>query len=188
MNNEYFLLRHGEALSNKKRIISCWPEKARFPLTREGRKQIKKSAKKLKDKKIDLIFSSDLLRTRQTAEIVAGELRVKPRYDKRLREFNAGIFNGRPIKEDRQSFDKEIDRFKIRPSGGENYTDVKKRMYNFFKDIDKKYSKKTILIISHETPFIMLTAAVRSYSDQKILKYWKGLKIKTGELRKLVFR
>jgi len=188
MNNKYFLLRHGEALSNKKRIISCWPEKARFPLTRKGKKQIKKLAKELKSKKIDLIFSSDLLRTRQTAEIVAGELRVKPRYDKRLREFNLGILNGKPLKEVNKFLGKRIRKFKIRAPKAENYTDLKKRMYNFFRDIDKKYSGKTILIISHETPFIMLTAAVRSYSDQKILKYWKGLKIKVGEFRKLTFK
>lgn len=188
MNNKYFLLRHGEALSNKKRIISCWPEKIYCPLTPKGKKQIKKSAEKLKNKKIDLIFSSDLLRTQQTAGIVAGELRIKPRYDKRLREFNVGIFNGRPIKEVRHSFDKEIDRFKIRPPGGENYTDVRKRMFEFLKDINKKYSKKTILIISHELPLTTLVGAVKDFSNQEILKYRKKSKIKVGELRKLVFK
>ncbi len=188
MNNKYFLLRHGEALSNKKRIISCWPEKIYCPLTLQGRKQIKKSAKKLKNKKIDLIFSSDLLRTQQTAGIVAGELRIEPKYDKRLREFNVGIFNGRSIKEDRQSFNKEIDRFKIRPSGGENYTDVKKRMFEFLKDIDKKYSKKKILIISHEIPLTILIGVVKDFSNQEILKYRKKSKIEVGELRKLTFK
>jgi len=188
MNNKYFLLRHGEALSNKKRMISCWPEKSRFPLTRKGIKQIKVVSEKLKKEKIDLIFASDILRTRQTAEIVGKKLGIKLKIDKRLREYNVGIFNGDLIKYLEEFFTNEYERFEIRPPGGETYTEIKKRMYNFLKDIDKKYSGKTILIISHEGPFTMLIGAVMGFSNQKILEYRKRSKIKVGELRKLTFK
>ena len=117
--NHYFLLRHGRALSNKKRIISCWPEISRFPLTREGRKQIKAAAEKLEKKEIDLIFTSDLLRTLQTSEIVGKKLNIKPKIDKRLREYNVGIFNGTSIKYLEEFFDNERERFKIRLPEGE---------------------------------------------------------------------
>ena len=85
MKNQYFILRHGEALNNLKKIFSCWPEKFHCPLTLNGQKQIKEIAKKLEKQKIDLIFTSDLLRTKQTAEIIGKKLKIKPKIDKRLR-------------------------------------------------------------------------------------------------------
>jgi len=191
LNNKYFIMRHGEALLNKKGIVCCWPEKIRCPLTDKGKKQVKNQAKKLKNtcaergRSIDLIFSSDLLRTRQTAEIVGKELGLKPKYDKRLREFNLGIFNGRPLEEANQFFGKIIKKFKIRAPEAENYTDLKKRMYNFLKDIDKKYSGKKILIISHEAPLTMLAGAVKKLSNRGILEYRKRSKLKLAEFRRL---
>ena len=56
LNNKYYILRHGEAVSNVKDVISCWPEKFYNPLTPKGVAKIKKVAKELKNKKIDLIF------------------------------------------------------------------------------------------------------------------------------------
>ena len=63
LNNTYFLLRHGEAHSNRDDFVSSWPEKIYNPITSEGKKQIQKIIPALKKEKIELIFSSDLLRT-----------------------------------------------------------------------------------------------------------------------------
>jgi len=187
MRNKYYILRHGEAVSNKKGIISCWPEKVPNPLTKKGIGQIKIAVRKLIDKKIDLIFSSDLLRTRQTAEIVGKELKIKPRRDKRLREYNVGIFNGKAIKDFRKFLPTGIKRFKIHSPKGETYIDIKERMYDFLKEIDKRHSGKTILIISHQLPLILLEGKVKGFSNQGIIKkYPKKKRIKTGELRKLL--
>lgn len=185
LNNKYYILRHGEALSNKKDIISCWPEKGRFPLTQKGREQIKTAAKKLKNKKINLIFSSDLLRTKQSAEIASKTLKIKIRFDRRLREYNLGIYNGKPIEEFRKKIPLKK-RFRNEPAEGETYTDIRKRIYNFLKEINKKYSHKNILIVSHEVPLTMLEAKIKGFSNQEILKKYPEVKrIKNGELRQL---
>ncbi len=186
-NNKYYILRHGESVANRKKIISCWPEKISSPLTKKGREQIKSAVRKLKTKKIDLIFASDILRTRQTAEIVGKELRIKPEYDKRLREYNLGILNGKLVKEIRKIFPVGVIRFKNKPSGGETYKDVQKRMYDFFKGIDEKYSGKNILIVSHEASLTLLKGKIRGLSNKEIIeKYPKAKRIKTGELRQLI--
>ena len=62
-------------MSNVKDVHSCWPEKFYSPLTDKGRKEAEAAAKRLKKKNIDLIFSSDILRTKQTAGIVAKEVK-----------------------------------------------------------------------------------------------------------------
>ena len=186
MNNRYFILRHGEAISNEKRLISSWPEKFNNHLTIKGRKQIKKAAKELKKKKIDLIISSDLLRTRQTAEIVGKELKIKPKYDKRLREIGFGILNGGRIDSLWNLYENEEERFKKRIPKGESYNDVIKRMYNLFRETEKKYSNKNILLISHECPFTFLEGKTRGLSNPEILKEYSDEKrIKKGEWRVL---
>jgi len=183
-NNTYFILRHGEARSNKENFVSSWPEKRKNPLTKRGKKQIKKIIPKLKKKNIDLIFSSDLLRTKQTAEIIAKELKIKTKFDKRLRELKAGAFNGISVKNWREFFVKS-ERFVKRPPQGENWRDIEKRMVDFLKNIDKKYKNKNILIISHGDPLFLLRGAINKFSKKEILKNVNKLELNTGEFGEL---
>jgi broad specificity phosphatase PhoE len=195
LKNRYFILRHGESTRNVEKRASCWPEKIKSPLTEKGIRQVGKTAKELKEKKIDLIFSSDLLRTKQTAEIVSKKIGVKIKTDKRLREVNVGILNNKQIDEIGRFWDKERKlspsehykkRFKIAPDKGENYIQLEKRMFDFFKEIEKKYEGKNILIVSHQRPLTLLEKAVHNYSLEKFIKIVVEKKeIKTGELRKL---
>lgn len=185
MNNHYFLLRHGEALSNQRLIISCWPEKFYNPLTKKGEKQTKKASQKLKKENIDLIFSSDLNRTRQAAEIVSKELNLPIYFDKRLREINSGIFKGRPIIEYEKIFSKEEEKFSKRPPKGESWNDVRKRMLDFLKELEKKHKNKNILIISHGDPLWLLEGKLRGFNQKDFLEKGKAIYPKVGELRKL---
>lgn len=186
LNNKYYVMRHGRALSNKKDIVICWPERGRFPLTSEGREQVRESREQLVDKKIDLIFASDLLRTKQTAELVGQRLKIKPKYDKRLREYNMGVLNGKPTHELVDYFKDQLERFKKKPKNGETYADIIKRLSAFLKEIDKKYKDKNILIVTHQVPAIMLIAIADNLSRRKTFeKFLKLDKIKTAEIRKL---
>jgi len=195
MNNQYFLLRHGESLRNVKSVASCWPETIKYPLTKKGRDQAKQAAKKLLKKKIDMIFVSDLLRTKETAEIVGKVLGIKPKADKRLREINVGVFNNKKIDDIGEFWNKEKDlshlkyyqrRYHIAPKKGENYSQAEKRVTSFIKEIEKKYKGKKILIVSHQRTITLLEKVVAGYSLKKLIKIILGKKeIKTGEVRKL---
>ncbi len=202
MKNQYFILRHGQSIKNRKRISAGWPEIFYSPLTKKGEKRIKEVAKKLKKNlpagrqgKINLIFSSDLLRAKQTALIVAKELKLKPKFDKRLREVKYGIFNGKTIEETGRFWDKErklgplkyySKRFKIPLPGGEDYSDIEKRMFGFLKEIGKKYQGKNILIVGHQRPLTLLEKTVYGYSLKKFVEIIRKKKeIRTGEVRKL---
>ena len=186
--NKYFILRHGESECFKKHILSYKNKGAGCPLTEKGREQIKKAAQELKKEKIDLIFSSDFLRTKQTAEIVSKEIGKKVKYDKRLIEVNIGVFDGENIKEYRRLFEGKIDKFNKRPPKGESYTDVKKRIYDFLKEVDKEYKNKNILIVSHGGPILMAESIVRGFSREEIVEHWKDKRINVGELRRLEFK
>lgn len=190
LKNKYFILRHGESTHQIKKpnIVYYWPEdEPPAPLTRVGRRQIKERAKQLKDKKIDLIFSSDVLRTRQAANIVAQELVLEVQYDKRLRDINWGVFQGKTAKEAWGFYNHNMEeKFEKPPLRGESWNDVKKRMVDFIKEIDKKYSKKNILIISHGDPLWLLDSWARGLDNKEALKDRRdGCPIKIGDLRKL---
>jgi broad specificity phosphatase PhoE len=189
LNNTYYILRHGESRGNVKNIVSCWPEKFYNPLTKKGQDQIKDVAGKLKTKNVDIIFCSPILRAKQTAEIIGKRLGLEPKIDKRLRELGFGIFNHKSIEEFVKHFAKHVDRIKNRPPKGENYQDVTKRMFRFFKDINKKYKGKNILIVSHQAPLLLLRARVSGYllseSIVKLEEIFQEKRITKGELIEL---
>jgi len=197
-DNKYFILRHGESLRQKKKIAVCWPEKIHCPLTKKGERQVKLVAKKLKKENIDLIFSSDLLRTKQTTQILGKELGAKPKFDKRLREVDVGVLNERPVKEVGKFWDPEgklspseyyLKRFQVAPQKGENYSQIEKRIHEFIKEIDKKYQGKNILIISHQRPLTLLEKVMTDYDFKKFVKIIVERKeLKVGEIKELKFK
>src|SRR5947199_3195537 len=74
MNTYIYLIRHGE-VSNPNGIL--YGRLARFGLSENGKQEIAQTAEFLKDKHIDYIYSSPLLRTRQTAEIIRKKQKIK---------------------------------------------------------------------------------------------------------------
>ncbi|MEA1929868.1 MAG: class I tRNA ligase family protein [Patescibacteria group bacterium] len=159
--NKYWLMRHGEAENNTGRVLSSLPDNPHH-LTEKGKGQIADAIPRLKEVGVDLIISSDFVRTRETAELVAKGLGLNSDqivYDERLREVNHGDFNGRPV-EDYYSYYKDTpERFSKKLPNGEDFNDVKRRMGEALYDIETKYRDKKVLIISHESPSWLLIAA-----------------------------
>ncbi|HSD12881.1 MAG TPA: class I tRNA ligase family protein, partial [Patescibacteria group bacterium] len=166
--NRYFLQRHGEAQTNASNVISCWPELKEWHLTEKGRGQVAASAKELKAKKIDMIFSSDLLRTKETAEIISEELGLPVTFDERLRELDVGAFNGKSEK-DFHAAASGLDRFDERVGGtGETLNDVRRRMVAFLKEVDATYTGKNIVIVSHGDPLWMLQTCFKGLNKEGV--------------------
>jgi len=189
--NQYFLLRHGQTIyqTKKKKEIYPSPEDTPVGLTKEGIKKIQKLAKKLKKEKIDLIYSSDFYRTKQTAQIVAEELNLKINFDSRLREFNFGSYHGKPKKEFYREFPTSVERFEKKLPGGESWFHCQKRITGFLKEVEKKNQNKRILIVSHGDPIWLLVGAVKGKTKKELIEEKKkGGMIKTGEVRGLEFK
>jgi len=187
--NHYTVLRHGRSVMNDKEIlISILPEKVECPLTKDGEAEIEKAALLMKKNKIkiDLIFSSDLLRTKKTAEIIAKSFSISEiNFDERLRDVQAGVYEGKSLKEYHSFWKDGREAFIKSPPEGENYNETKLRILNFIKEIDKKYEGKNILIVSHQRTLAMLEGAVLGFSTDEFLEKIEPMKIKTGEFRKI---
>jgi len=190
-SNKFYVVRHGEAESNALGIISC-NIKTPHHLTEEGREQAKEVSVKLKDKKIDLIFCSPFLRTKETAEIIIEGLgfdKSKIIFDDRLHEVNVGFMDGRTDAEYQAYFGSREEKFWKTPEGGESHTDVKKRMTDFVYDIDSKYQGKNILIVSHNTPIWLMFGGVAGMIPKDIIAVRESGKpfVKNGEVMEMPF-
>ena len=203
LKNKYYILRHGQTIhqTNKKDIIYGWPDDT-IPcgLTSLGKKQIKHSAQQLKNEKIDLIFSSDARRTKETAEIVAQALGSKKViFDTRLRDKNWGIFQEKPKSLLAGYFKDPTEMLTKAPARGESWQDVQKRIAAVIKNIESRYQGKNVLIISHGDPLCLLQGwmynldtkdllYILTHKNEKIIK--GGLDIsypQPGEWRKLAY-
>jgi len=195
--NEYFIIRHGEAENITKGIYSSFPEKTELPLTKKGEKQIQEVAEKLKEEQIDLIVSSDILRCKQTAELIGKKLGIQPIFDPRLREIDQGELNGQTKEEARKFWDPQgkldalqftLARINKPAPGGESFADVRVRVLDFLKEIEKQYQGKKILIVSHESPLLMLETATKGLTHKETAEYRIQNPLHVGELRKIEFK
>lgn len=183
LNNKYYILRHGEALSNVKNICSSFPETFENPLTGLGIEMIRVASEDLIKKDIDLIFASDVLRTKQTAQIVAEKLNLSINFDKRLREIDFGEFNGKTVEESESYFQQESHRITQAFPEGENYEQLAERISNFLKSMEESYKGKNILIVTHGFFWWILKSTINGISLVEAIK--QDREIHTGEIKEL---
>ena len=174
--NKYWIMRHGEAESNIFDTLDSGQKN--FHLTPLGRKQVKASIQKfkrsLKKKKnhIDIVIASSIERTKETEEIVVKELGTKEfSFDSRVQEINLGSLTGCHDKRYHDLFPTYEARFEVRPDGGgESLRDLRKRISEFFKDVESKYEGKNILIVSHEYPIWMAFHVALGWNEKKAIQ------------------
>lgn len=87
------LIRHGQSVANTEGRLQGQMDS---PLTDEGRSQARALAMRLQREKVRVaaIYTSDLCRAAETAEIIGAALETPVVLDERLREYDAGVLNG----------------------------------------------------------------------------------------------
>ena len=132
-----FLVRHGEPQQHSDRIFLGQKD---VPLSDRGRRQAAAAGEELArfDCCTDRVYSSDLLRARETAEIISARLGDVPIVDvAAFRELNMGEWDGELIENIRQRFPDEYknrgnDILNYRVLGGENFKDLHRRVIRAF--------------------------------------------------------
>ena len=193
LKNRYFLLRHGKTIhqAEKKDIIYNYPDdNPGCVLLEQGIKEVQLAGEILKGKDIDLIFSSDILRTRQTVKIVAELINYdieKIVYDKRLRDINWGIFGGESKEKAWAYYDNDMmEKFEQGVPQGESWNQCKERMVEVLEEIEDNFENKNVLIVSHGDPLWLLEGYMRGKNNEElILEENKKESIKTGEIREI---
>ena len=170
IKSHWFIIRHGETDWNKEQR---WMGHEEIPLNETGRKQAKEAAGQLKGKNIDLIISSDLARCKETAEIIAEELKAELIFDTALRERHGGIAQG-TTKDERitklgEHLVNALGTYEGKPEGGESWQDLEKRVLESFNRHKSDHKHKNVIIVSHGGSIRMLKKNINnlSFEDAK---------------------
>ncbi|CAB4911249.1 MAG: bifunctional RNase H/acid phosphatase [Actinobacteria bacterium] len=109
---------------------------------------------------IDLIVTSPLLRTRQTAAFIADLCEAELIVMEEFAECSFGDWDGYTFSEVQAQWPDEMQRWlesvEVAPPGGESFADVRDRVNRGRLELLKKYHGKRIVIVSHVTPIKLM--------------------------------
>lgn len=149
-----YIVRHGLSEANVKGMVAGIHNS---PLVKEGEEQAKEVSGKLKDVRFDVVFSSDLIRAKRTAEIITLERKLAVATSGLLRERDYGTLDG---KKETKKVIELLKKLEDQPSRedwlkyrlndeAETSEQIIGRFMTFLREVAVAYSGKTILVVSH---------------------------------------
>lgn len=166
------IVRHGETLWNRANRLQGQTD---IPMSKKGLQQSKMLSKRLKNEKIDLIYTSRLKRAIKTAEeIKKFHKNAKLVKEKGLNEMSWGIWEGlkwNHIKKNyKELYEKrEKDKFNFKIPKGESSKLLKNRLKNILNKIIKHSKNNAVLIVGHGGVNRTILGILLKWSDKKIL-------------------
>ena len=191
LNNRYFALRHGESVSNTKKIINSNPETGRshYGLTDNGMFQVYKSVSlsKINNNSDIIIYSSEFLRAIETGDIASEILDVDEGSIIILKDLNEryfGEFEGE-LNENYEcvwNLDKNDPQHKKYEV--ESVCEVYERAKSLIDELEEQYSGKIIILASHGD----ILQILQTYFDGKNPKNHRDPPpLENAELRELKY-
>ncbi len=166
------LVRHGETEENVKKISQGHrPGK----LTAIGKQQVEKLGQQLKNEKMDVIYCSDLKRTKDTLRpILRFHKRIPVHYTSEIREKRMGVFEGTERGSIRKHIKKHGHHYAtFRPTWGESFRDVKRRIIRFYQKMLKRHPDQTVLWVTHEGVIINVLLYIKKWPDKHYKKLFQ---------------
>lgn len=140
-----YVVRHGRTDWNDQEKVQGIAD---IPLNSTGIEQAKKTKILLQNENIDLIISSPLTRTRQTAEIINQDRNTPIIYDIGIIERDLGEFEG--FQKGTYNFEEFWSYSKnVKYKEAENVQEFYKRVFLFLDGVKEKYIDKNVLLVIH---------------------------------------
>jgi probable phosphoglycerate mutase len=155
-------VRHAQALSNVLKILS--DDYDQYPLTEEGIRQAEKVVEELRKLEPQVIFTSPVLRARQTAEIIGNKLGLQPILDERLSERGLGELKGKKVDENSEHWKLRLMRGLGEVKGLESWESMQARMLGFIDEV-KARGFSRVVAVSHYDPIRSVIGYVCGLSD-----------------------
>jgi broad specificity phosphatase PhoE len=143
MTTEIVFETHAISTDNEAGIATGWLD---GQLSEEGRRLAHRLGTRRRGERIDAVYTSDLARAVETAELAFGASGIPVRHDARLRECNYGALNGGPAADVERERANRID---VPFPGGESYRQTVERMRSFLADIAIGHPSGRIVVIGH---------------------------------------
>ena len=146
---ELLLVRHGETDWNRERRFQGHADR---PLNEKGREQAHAWAAELAGEQIDAVYTSDLARARETAQIVAARLNAEVVALPELREIDVGDWEGLSWPEIEERFPEGARTWHVNGAGwesGETYEELGERIVPALLRIAERHPGQRILVVGH---------------------------------------
>lgn len=147
---KFYIVRHGQSEGNAKRSFLGHTD---LGLTELGHMQGQRTAEYLADKGIDVIYTSDLVRARDTARPLGEIIGIEPIPSKGLREIFAGEWEGRPMVELLERYPQYqvwlTDIGRSCCDGGESMVDLYHRAQKEMVRIAEENPGRTVMVATH---------------------------------------
>ena len=145
---QIYLVRHCESLSNR---YHSFAGRADMDICAKGKLQLECLSEYFKDKRIDKIYTSSLIRARKTAEAINKYHDCEIEIEDAFIEINLGKLDGRPVSDmtDEQIFLWNMQPHNLYVEGGERMEQVADRAYEGILKIVRENPNKTVAIASH---------------------------------------
>ena len=144
-----YLIRHGQTNGNAEKWHQGWGDAF---LTKKGISQAEGARNVLKDMKFDRIICSDLLRTKQTCNIIFGD-NAPVEYEPRVREINNSVFMGQSRDDLYEKYGdeyiKNCHNMDFSSYGGESADEIVKRSKDFLHALEQDTMSKRIAVVTH---------------------------------------
>lgn len=145
------LIRHGETTGDlEDRYGGSYDD----PLTESGERQLQDTAQQLTGTQVDKIYSSTLIRAKQSTEIINTELKTEVEFLEGLRERDYGVLGGLTKTEAEEKYPEAVELHKDAANTdpeGESQTDFTRRVLNTFQTICNG-TQDTVAVVSHGGP------------------------------------
>ncbi len=146
------LIRHGETDWN---VTLQYQGQAQIPLNANGKEQARRVAHRLRRARAVALYSSDLARAWQTAEIIGELLDLEPIAMPELREIDVGQWEGLTPEELYRRFPEHMEAYERDPArtvrlGGESYFQLQERGLAALQQIERNHQPdQTVIVVSH---------------------------------------
>lgn len=173
MKTRLILVRHAEAEGNFNRLFHGWFDSK---LTEKGHKQAKKVAERLAAFPIDILYSSSLTRTLQTAQYISDVKQLPIIRTDKMKEINGGDWENKPWDEIPKLYPKEDHTWANEPHihqmpNGESMSEFYDRLLKEVNNIINQNTGKSICIVTHGTA--IRTLLCRFYGES--LEHMKNI-------------
>jgi len=168
-----YFVRHGESEANLQHVISN--RESRIGLTELGKEQAQILADNISSIPITAIFSSPILRAKETSDILSRAFYLPYQVTEALREYNCGYLEGRSDeaswKQHRKYFEDWTlhHNFSSKPTAGESFIDIQDRFLPFIESL-KHRNDERILLIGHGGLFQLMLPLVLTNIDSEFVR------------------
>lgn len=172
---ELWLVRHGQTDWN---LTGRWQGQASDApgLNETGRAQALAICEQMNGNNFSAVYSSDLLRARQTAELIAEPQGLTVTLEPRLQEINLGAWEGMLSEEIEAKYPQELaerarNPFETPAPNGESPREVAERVLSAIDEITNKHPRESVLIVAHGVSLAVIICHTQGFRTEDVYEH-----------------